>query len=276
MPRIPSQVRRFIASVPVIVLLIALSPALAQQKPAPPSPNSQAQLEEHVKELERRLNDAEQKAASAAIEKDYITRVQKQYEAYYEKVLSTQTWTLAIFGLILTAVFGLAAKFSIDIFDSRTKSTLDAALAQVEKKLSDQNAAQLKTLEDAITKRITEQENDLKIRSDYQFQLALGLAAGADERHVDAQNNFRGALRIYKFGRGRQLIPKRSAGLTARNLFYTFERVDQANFKENARKELADEFYNDLEDELALAALRLGWLAPLLTERKAPAPAAAE
>jgi hypothetical protein len=32
-----------------------------------------------VKELETRLNAAEQKAASAAMEKDYITRVQKQY-----------------------------------------------------------------------------------------------------------------------------------------------------------------------------------------------------
>src|SRR6266481_522112 len=101
---IPSQVLRFIASIPAIVILTAHSTAAAQQKPAPPSPQSQAQLEEHVKELEKRLDAAEQKAASAVMEKDYITRVQKQYETYYEKVLSTQMWTLGLMGLILTAV----------------------------------------------------------------------------------------------------------------------------------------------------------------------------
>jgi hypothetical protein len=78
MPRIvPSQVRRFIASIPLIVLVAPLSSALAQQKTAAPPRPSQAQLEDRVKQLETRLVDAEQKAASAAMEKDYITRVQK-------------------------------------------------------------------------------------------------------------------------------------------------------------------------------------------------------
>src|SRR5260370_15070888 len=65
---LPSQVLRFTASIPVIVLLTARSPALAQQKPAQPTPHSQTQLEEHVKELEKRLDAADQKAASAAKE----------------------------------------------------------------------------------------------------------------------------------------------------------------------------------------------------------------
>src|SRR5713226_7453391 len=98
MPRVaPSQVRRFIASIPVIVLLTPLSPALAQQKPAPPPPHSQTQLEDRVKELETRLNAAEQKAVSAAMEKDYILRTQNHYESYYKEVFSTQThilWTI--------------------------------------------------------------------------------------------------------------------------------------------------------------------------------------
>ncbi len=65
---LPSQVLRFTASIPVIVLLTARSPALAQQKPAQPTPHSQTQLEEHVKELEKHLDAADQKAASAAKE----------------------------------------------------------------------------------------------------------------------------------------------------------------------------------------------------------------
>jgi hypothetical protein len=86
MPKLlPSQVLGFIASIPLIVLLAAHSPTLAQQKTAPPPPHTQAQLEDRVKELETRLDSAEQKAAGAAMEKDYITRVQKQYETYYER-----------------------------------------------------------------------------------------------------------------------------------------------------------------------------------------------
>jgi hypothetical protein len=58
-----------------------------------------------------------------------------------------------------------------------------------------------------------------------------------------------------------------------RNLFVQFVKEDEANFRENAKKELADEFYNDLGDELAHAAVDLNWLAPLLRERmQAPSP----
>ena len=74
MPRVvPSEVRRFIGSIPVIVLLTLFSSALAQQKPAAPSSHSQAQLEDRVKELETRLSATEKKAASAATQtKDWI------------------------------------------------------------------------------------------------------------------------------------------------------------------------------------------------------------
>jgi hypothetical protein len=269
MPRIaPSQVRRFIASIPLIVLLTPLSSALAQQKPAPPPPHSQTQLEDRVKDLEAGLKVAEQKAASAALEKDYITRVQKQYETYYKEVLSTQTWTLGIFGLILTGLFAVAAKFSIDIFDSRTKSALDAALAKVEKRLSEQNSAQLKASEDGLTKRITDQENDLKTRSDYQFQFAQGLSFTANEIWNQASKHFRRALAIYKSSKPRQLFKKDDAVICARNIFVVIKSQDKAKFEANARKELADELYNDLEDELARVALTFNGLAPLLNERK--------
>ena len=269
----PSQVGRFIASIPVIALLTPLS--LAQQKPAAPSPHSQAQLEDRVKELETHLTAAEQKAASAAMEKDYITRVQKQYESYYEKAFNSQMWTLGIMGIILTAVFGLTTKFSMNIFDSRTKSALDAALAQMEKKLGEQNSAQLKALEDGLTKRITEQEKDLKARSDFQFRFVQGMTAGADERYYDARFQFRLALGIYKSSKPRELIEKKAGVSSAGNIFVAFKKENEASALENAKKELADELYNDLEEELALAAVYVNWLTPLLQERKAAARPAA-
>jgi len=276
---LPALILRFVASIFAIAILTAHPTVAAQQKPAAPLNSQGLLVEDRVKQLESRLNEAEQKAAGAAMEKDYITRIQKQYETYYEKVLSTQMWTLGLMGLILTAVFGLAAKFSLDIFDSRTKSALDAALAQVEKKfgeqmqkelesLRQQNAAQLTALEDAFTKRIAQQEEDLKARSTFQFRFAQALTVASDQRYADARTLNRGALRIYKSGKARQLIPKRSGALAARNLFRQFKKEDAVKFMEKAERELADELYNDLEDELARAAVKLEWLAPLLAERK--------
>jgi hypothetical protein len=282
----PSQLRRFIASIPVIVLLASLSPALAQQKLAAPSRPSQAQLEEHMKDLEARLNDAQQKAASAAMEKDYITRVQKQYETYYEKAFNTQVITVSILALFITIVLAIAAKFGFETFDRRINTALRETSAQLRTEfnqqlrteldtLRQQNSAQLKALEDALTIRVTEQEQDLKIRSDYQHSFAQALAFAVGGQYGTARNQFRKALMIYKYTKPKQLIEKQTGGaVTAENLFRTFPHEDQDKFGENAKKELADKLYNDLEDELALAAVNLDWLAPLLKERNAAAPPA--
>jgi hypothetical protein len=279
MPRaLPSQVFRFIASISVIVLLTPLSPALPQQKPAPPSPHSQTQ-EDRVKELETRLNAAEQKAASAAMEKDYIIRIQRQYETYYEKAFNTQVTIVSVLALFITIVLAVAARFGFQTFDRRIDTALRETSAQLRTEfnqqlraeleiLRQQNSAQLKALEDGLTKRITEQQQDLKTQSRYQFDFAQGLAAGADDRFADARAAFRRAVNQYKSGKARQLIPIRAAATALRNIFVQFPKEDEANSAENAKKELADEFYNDLGDELALAAASLTWLQPLLKERK--------
>lgn len=102
------------------------------------------------------------------------------------------------------------------------------------------------------------------------------LAAGADKRSADARAAFRRAVKQYKSGRARQLFPMRSGTVAVHNIFNQFPYEDEPNFVENAKEELADEFYNDLESELALAAVQLDWLAPLVKERKAAAPAGAE
>jgi hypothetical protein len=291
MPRTyPSQVLRFIASTAVILLLAAHAKAQAPQKPTPPSPSSQVQLEARVKDLETRLNEAEKKAALAAMEKDYITRTQKQYETYYQSAFSTQVWVLSITGFTLATMFFLAGRFGFDIFTRRIDSALKEATTQLRAEFAERlsnetnalqaaHAAELKTLEGdltkrntdlegALSKRITQQEEDLETRSSFHFRHVEGLAAGADKRSADARASFRWALKIYKLGRPRKLIPVRVGARAAANLFVAVEQEDAANFEENAKKELADPFYNDLEDELASAAIMLNSLAPLLAERK--------
>jgi hypothetical protein len=266
---------RFTFKISLIVLLTTHSPTLAQQKTSPPPPHTQVQLEDRVRELETRQDSADQKAASAAMEKDYVTRVQKQYETYYEKVLSTQMWTLGLMGLILTAVFGLAAKFSLDIFDSRIKSALDAALAQLEKKfreqmqkeledLRQQNAARLKTLEEDLTKRITDLEQGFKAQSNFQFQFAQGLGFLTQHLWNGAIRHFRHALQIYKKGKPLGVLGKRAGERTVTNIFTAIRQRDAAQFEEAAKKELELDLYNGLETELAFAAIKVSQLTPLL------------
>jgi hypothetical protein len=273
-----SLVLRIIASISVIAILSAHPTAAAQQKPAPPSPQSQAQLEARVKQLETRLTEAEQKAASAAMEKGYITRVQAQYERYYEKAFNAQVWTLTILGLILTALFIFAGVFSFNIFDRRIDSALKDTSAQLRteftemlaketRTLGEENFARLDALEDHLTERINDQEKDLNIRSDFQFQCAQGLATGAGEQYAHARNSFRTALKLYKSSKPRKLFDKKTGPITVQNILISLKKEDKANLEQNAKKELADPLYNDLDEELALAALEMPEFARVLKER---------
>jgi len=103
------------------------------------------------------------------------------------------------------------------------------------------NAAQVKELEAGLTERVTQQEQDLKTRSDYQFQFAQAIASAAANEHADARAAFRSALKRYKSGKPRQLIEKKAGVIAALNIFVTLRRQDEANRLENARSELADE-----------------------------------
>jgi hypothetical protein len=283
MPRtLPTQALHFIASIAVIVLLAAAAP----QKPAAPLPSSQAQLEARVKELETRLAAAEQKADKATMEKDYILRTQNHYEAYYKEVFSTQThilWTIGVtvtlIALTFSVVFFVAGRFGFNIFDRKIDSALKDATTQLRTEfaerlanetsaLQEAHAAELKTLGADLTERINQQIQDLKTLSTFQHNFAQALTLAADKRHADARIMYRAAVKAYKFGKPRQVITKRAGVAATRNLFLQFANEDEANSVQNAKKELAGEFYNDLEDELALAAVRLDWLLPLVAERK--------
>jgi hypothetical protein len=73
---------------------------------------------------------------------------------------------------------------------------------------------------------------------------------------------------MYKSGRHRQLMNTEDGRVLVSNIFETFHREDPVHFAEKAKEELADELYNDLEDELARASIRIPWLLPLVKERK--------
>jgi hypothetical protein len=270
-------------------VLACFSPALRSEQP---QKASRATQEDRLKELEERADAAERAASSAVMEKDYITRTQKQYESYYQKVLNTQMWTLAIMGLILTGVFVLVARFSLKMIDEQTRTATAGATVQMRneyaralarevQKLWDSNAADVKKLKETLIAQFAELEQNLKDRSDFQMQFVQALAEGLDERQGDSLLTFRNALRTYKSGKPRNLIEATVGATTARSIFESLRRRHGENYVDKAREELADSLYNGLEEELALAALQSPWLTPLINERSpalpeppAPEPAA--
>jgi len=271
----------------VLVAALVFCPVLrAEQSPkgSRPSPD------DRVKKLEERLDAAEKAAASAAMEKEYIVRTQQQYESYYQRVLNTQMWTLGILGVILTGVFVLVARFSLKMIDEQTKTATAGATVQMRneyaramakevQKLWDSNAADNKKLKEALTAQIAELEQHLKDRSDFQMQFVQALGEGVEQRQDDAVVTLRGALHTYNSGKSRKLIDAKTGASIARSLFESLRKADGDNSVEKAREELADPLYNDLDEELALAALQSPWLTPLINERKPvppPAPAAPE
>src|SRR6202023_3418514 len=159
-------------------VLAFFSPALRSEQP---QKASRATQEDRLKKLEERADAAQKAARSAVIEKDYLTRTQKQYESYYQKVLNTQMWTLGIMGLILTGVFVLVARFSLKLIDQRTKTATAEAIVQMRnenarvlakdvQKLWDSNAADVKKLRETLTAQFAELEHMLQNRSNFQMQ----------------------------------------------------------------------------------------------------------
>jgi hypothetical protein len=264
----------------MVAALIFLSPTVRSQQPQKASHPAQ---EDRIKKLEDRADAAEKAAATAAMEKDYIARTQKLYESYYQKTFNTQMWTLAIVGLLLTAVFGLVARFTLDMFEQRTKLATADAMAQMRneytrilakevQKLWDSNAADTKKLKEALTAQIELLEQNLKDRSEFEIQFLQGLALGADEHHDNSVSTFRLALTAYKSSKPRNLIETKLGATTVRHIFESLRKKHGENFQEKAREELADPLYNGLEEELALTALKSSWLTPLINERTPAVP----
>jgi hypothetical protein len=146
------------------------------------------------------------------------------------------------------------------------------ALAKEVQKLWDSNAGDIKKVKEALTAQIAELEQNVKDKSDFQIHFVQALAVGVDESHGDSMVVSRNALATYKSGKPRNLIETKVGATTARYVFESLRKKHGDNYVEKAREELADPLYNDLAEELALAALQVPWLTPLLNERSPAIP----
>jgi tetratricopeptide (TPR) repeat protein len=242
----------------LLVAAIACSSltALAQQPQKPAAPTA-AQLEQRVKELESRLDSADLRAKAAALDTEYVQRIQKQYESYYEKAFNTQIIIVTIIGLIVAVV----GKFGVDHI---VQSKLMEASATLREEFTQKLAAKMMRL-----------DNDFSRKSTNSYYLLLGVAMVAAGEHSDALEIFRETLAFYKRDKSLGLVLRttgpslrRSVGALLNNIFFAIQRIDPTHFEENAKNELAKELYDDLEEELALVALYTPELAPIIRERK--------
>ncbi|HLZ12761.1 MAG TPA: hypothetical protein VKP58_09255 [Candidatus Acidoferrum sp.] len=226
----------------------------------------QHQLEERVEELEKRVDAEEQKATKAEMEKDYLQRVQKQYEAYYKEALETVKWSLAIFGLFLTAVLAIASRFSLQIFDSQVKGALTGASAQIEQKFAEkmqteiktlqaENAERLTDLENVLSKQISEQVTKVEARSKRGFFFVQGLSFAMTREHKQALEAFRQTLEVTI--ENPQCFSPDMAICDLVNLLRSIHDREPEKFVENARKELARDFYKTVQNHLNKAIAEL-------------------
>jgi hypothetical protein len=267
----------------ILVLCTALAFLSFAVRSEQPQKASRPTPEDRIRKLEERTDAAEKAAAGAAMEKDYITRSQKLYESYYQKVLNTQMATLGIMGLVLTGVFVLVARFSLNMIDERTKTATAQATVQMRneyarslakevQKLWDSNVGDIKKVKEALTAQMAELGQNVKDKSDFQTHFVQALALGVDGDTRESRVVFRNALATYKSGKSRNLIESKVGATTARYVFESLRKQHGDNYVEKAREELADPLYNDLEEELALTALQIPWLTPLLNERSPATP----
>jgi hypothetical protein len=266
------QPARLVSLCALAVCLPTAVALVAQQKAAPSQAPEQQKLKERVDELDSREKADAEKADRAAMQKDYIERIQTDTKAYYEKAFNSQIFIVTIMGLFLAAV----GKFGVDhvVQSKLTEALADLreefrkTIAEELQKLKDSNAAETNRLKEKVEATINELARDARVRSNYQFRFSQGLVAAVTERHSDAKTNFRAALMEYKPGRNQQVLRKASGVICIKNIFQMIDNEDHATRVEKAKAELADPLYNDLEEELALAALELDWIAPLVSERK--------
>lgn len=259
--------------------LALASSAQTQPKTPPPSGPTPVQTEERIKQLESRADAAEKAAASAALEKDYITRIQKQYESYYEKAFNTMLGIVGIIGMIIAVISLVAGKFGLDFFDRRVQAAVtkaqDDVTATMKTELDNlrkENAAQSQQLKTTLTAQIDQLGDDLKHRSNYQFQFTQGLVFGTNQQFERSIGSYRRAVKNYKVCKPRELVSMGNGTVAMQNLFIVLKKAHPDTFKQKAKEELADPLYDDLDDELATVALELSWLVPLIKERKQEPP----
>src|SRR5579863_6581870 len=133
----------------VPLMLVFSLPALANPPGPGDSPSAQSKTAQSSDITSHRLDSLEVRQKElgdavdrAALRNDYIEKIQKQYETYYEKAFSTQTQLLTILGIFLTVSLFIGGKLGFRIFDRQiqleVKSATDGLRLEFETRMNSQ------------------------------------------------------------------------------------------------------------------------------------------
>jgi hypothetical protein len=256
-----------------------------QQKPA--AQPTQAQLQQQIDELKKKLEDIQQTAATAKLTNDFAKQAQAEAKDYYDKVLATETRSLWIMGIFITVLLALAARIGFNTFDRLTQRAIPAQTTRLRaeyihnlQKLKESNDKEMKSLSDALRTEIRKESTNLKTLSEWNFQTAQAYAFGAEGRHGDAADNFRQATTIYKeFKQSgtleilESLTPQLAATIIENTLLGVKLQAPEEQQTRRIREELSNPLYDGLESELGLVAVNHPEYAQAIKDRKKPMPA---
>lgn len=272
--------RTAISATVVLALSVCTAHAAPLQQPKSPANPQQAQFEKRLKELEQQLtatkareDEVEKKADAAVLQNEYVKSIQSDAKTYYDKVLSTQTWTLSILGLIITITLFLAGRFSLKFFDARVQSSIDAAVATLDRAFNEktqselgtlrkENAKDLQGLDAKLTGKITDEVRKLEERSTV---MALLAAAGAQlDDPTNAVDYYR--LVVENIAKTPSYFEATTRQSAIRLLFITMKRANIEKFDEQAKKELATDALKKLRADVSSVISTMPALAKVLAE----------
>jgi hypothetical protein len=270
-------VKTFRACILALVAITSATPAKPQQQ----KPATQAQLQQQIDELKKQLEDVRQTVTAAKLTNDFAKQAQAEAKDYYDKVLATETRSLWIMGIFITLLLALAARVGFNTFERLTEGAIREATTQLRadytkaladevQKLKDLNKTNITELEQTLTSKIGELDADIQDRTYFQFQFTQALAFSADKRFDQAIESYREAIKAYKESKSRRLIRPTTAATAIGNLLSRVAKLHAENREEMLKEELAKPLYDDLEDELAHAAIKRPIYAALIKERNTP------
>jgi hypothetical protein len=254
----------------------AFAISLQATQPAPEVANPQPQ--DRVSQLEARIRSLEDRYQQAGgfRDADYILRIQKQYETYYEKAFDTQRNTIWAVGIIFTVILAVGGRFSLSMFEKRFEYAIRVARDELERSFEEKLARKTAELDKAnqgnlakTIEGVKEQTNrlvgDVKQSLDFSTQFIQGLTFAHADRYNQAKLHYGRAVAIY-LENGAGKVNKEDCAVALSNLFRDIFAEDKNKFEENVKTELQKKQYSELQEELALAAVEFPRLAPILNQ----------
>jgi len=180
-----------------------------------------AQLDERVKTLESQVEELSDKYKQSAgfSDTEYVLRVQRHYEEYYEKVLRTQTNMMWAVGSLLTFLLGIAGFFSLRQFDRQIKFTALKVAAEQRVEFERRLETDLKELEMKNSKQVSDAITELSLTSKVLRFFDCGLIFAALKQYDKSIDDFRAGIVLYMSKRKLGGVPKDIISTSISNLF---------------------------------------------------------